>query len=61
MAWGMCDIPIVCALNIAGMPVWGQWILMLVSLGISLLVTNTLVGIFAKDSETKWQIPWNIG
>lgn len=60
MAWGMCDIPIVCALNIAGMPVWGQWILMLISLGVALLVTNTLVSIFAKDSDKRWRIPWDI-
>lgn len=60
MSWGMCDIPIVCALNIAGMPVWGQWVLMLVSLALSLLVTHTLIRIFAKDSEERWTIPWEI-
>lgn len=60
MSWGMCDIPIVCALNIAGMPTWGQWVLMLVSLALALLVSHTLIQIFAKDSEQRWTIPWNI-
>lgn len=60
MSWGMCAIPIYCALNIAGMPAWGQYVLMVVSLLLSMLVTHTLIEIFAKDSQNRWSIPWEI-
>ena len=60
MAWGMCDIPIVCALNIAGVPLWLKWVLMIVSLLLSLLVSHTLISCFAKDSEKRFIVPWDI-
>jgi hypothetical protein len=58
MAWGVIDIPIVCALNIHNMPLWGMWTLWFVSFGLSILFTNTLISMFAVDSKNKWTVPW---
>ncbi len=56
--WGIMDVPIVCALNIAGMPVWGQWVLWSVSLGLSIVILITLHNMVTVTSKTRWKLPW---
>ena len=56
--WGIMDVPIVCALNIAGMPVWGQYVLWFVSLGLSLLILTTLHNMVTVSSKSRWRLPW---
>ncbi|MBU1053050.1 MAG: hypothetical protein KKC46_04370 [Proteobacteria bacterium] len=56
--WGIMDVPIVCALNIAGMPAWGQWTLWFISLGLSILILITLHNIVAITSKSRWKLPW---
>jgi hypothetical protein len=56
--WGIMDVPIVCALNIAGMPVWGQWVLWLVSFVLSIIISVTLHNMVVITSKTRWKLPW---
>jgi len=56
--WGIMDIPVVLALNSAGMPPWGQWVLLLVSLTFSVLILASLISMVATDSKSKWELPW---
>lgn len=56
--WGIMDVPIVCALNIAGMPAWGQWVLWFISLGLSILILITLHNIVTITSKSRWKLPW---
>jgi hypothetical protein len=60
ICWGICDIPVVCALNIANLPVWSMYLLMLVSLALSLLLMRMMISMFAVDSSKRWTIPWEI-
>ncbi|MBA3036497.1 MAG: hypothetical protein FP814_08395 [Desulfobacterium sp.] len=56
--WGIMDVPIVCALNIAGMPAWGQWVLWFASLGLSIIILVTLHNMVTVTSKTRWKLPW---
>jgi hypothetical protein len=58
ISWGVCAIPVACALNIANLPLWGMYLLMLVSLGLSIMMMKFLTSMFAVDSATRWTIPW---
>jgi hypothetical protein len=60
ICWGISEIPVVCALNIANLPVWSMYLLMLVSLGLSLGIMKMIVSIFATDSLSRWTVPWKI-
>jgi len=60
ICWGICDIPVVCALNIANLPLWGFHLLLVISLGLSLMLMKMIVSMFAVDSEKRWTIPWEI-
>ncbi len=56
--WGIMDVPIVCALNIANMPAWGQWALWFVSLGLCVIILVTLHNMVTITSKTRWKLPW---
>ncbi|MFH2046413.1 MAG: hypothetical protein ABIK92_14830 [Pseudomonadota bacterium] len=56
--WGIIDVPIVIALNFAGMPAWGKWVLWFVSLGLSILIVVTLNSMVTTTSKTRWRLPW---
>ena len=58
ISWGICDIPVVCALNIASLPLWAMYALMLVSLGLSIMMMKMITSMFATDSNRRWTIPW---
>jgi hypothetical protein len=56
--WGFLDVPIVCALNIAGMPVWGKWLLTATSFAFSILLVCAMNSIIAADSKLRWKLPY---
>ncbi len=58
IGWGILDVPIVCALNIKNMPVYGQYLLTLLSLSLSLLIIWALSSIVSTDSKLRWVLPW---
>lgn len=59
ICWGISAIPVFCALNIANLPLWGMYLLMVVSLGLAIMMMRMITSMFAVDSDRRWQIPWN--
>ncbi len=58
IGWGILDVPIVCALNIRNMPVYGQYLLNILSLVLALFMTYLMAIFVGMDSPARLLMPW---